>query len=361
LAEDEPARAAEDHHRPCWSDRLFAATGLAPIWIGIGLTLAVLVPAFLGAWLAGRLEPLEQLGPAALFTERDPRSSILFVVLFAYTVTARRYVLLGGRRTFELLVPLLATQPGLDLGVLREEVVERPTDARVRTRRAALSLLIAPVVGLAVDRDPSLYLLADYWNYERAWQWGAAALLLWNFGLMVDATLECGRRFDALARRLERIDLLHLEALAPFANLGLQIALAWLLMAAIFALNLVDTGYLSSVIGLSVLSIGVAAASVLPPMLGARARVRTAKRRELDRIARSLRGQEDALVGSVLEARAATVGVDDLLAWRDHVVSRPEWPFDAPMLLRLALYVAIPLGSWVGGAFVERLLESTLD
>jgi hypothetical protein len=38
-----------------------------------------------------------------------------------------------------------------------------------------------------------------------------------------------------------------------------------------------------------------------------------------------------------------------------------EWPFDAPTLTRFFLYVAIPLGSWVGGALVERLLGAALD
>ena len=38
-----------------------------------------------------------------------------------------------------------------------------------------------------------------------------------------------------------------------------------------------------------------------------------------------------------------------------------EWPFDAPTLTRFFLYVAIPLGSWIGGALVERLLGAALD
>jgi hypothetical protein len=38
-----------------------------------------------------------------------------------------------------------------------------------------------------------------------------------------------------------------------------------------------------------------------------------------------------------------------------------EWPFDAPTLARFLLYVAIPLGSWIGGAPVERLLGAALD
>jgi hypothetical protein len=50
-----------------------------------------------------------------------------------------------------------------------------------------------------------------------------------------------------------------------------------------------------------------------------------------------------------------------LLAYMNQIESVREWPFDAPTLTRFFLYVAIPLGSWVGGALVERLLGVALD
>lgn len=313
----------------------------------------------LGAAATGRFEELERYGgAAALLTERDPRSLILFVVLFAYAVTARRYVLLGAARAFDALRPLLSTET--DLAEFRAQTVDRPTHARRRLRRAIGSLAIAPIVAVAIDDDLSIYLLREYWNYERFGQWAAGLALCWNFGLLLDATLDVGRRFDRVARRIDRVDLLRLAALAPFANLGLRTAFVWLLMAAVFALNLVDSGYLSSVLALSLLSIVLGTASVLPPMLGSRARVREAKSDELERVARALQGEPDALRGSVLEARRDTLGVADLLAYRAHVAALSEWPFDTPMLLRLAIYVAIPLGSWIGGAVIERMLESTL-
>jgi hypothetical protein len=57
----------------------------------------------------------------------------------------------------------------------------------------------------------------------------------------------------------------------------------------------------------------------------------------------------------------AGLGLSDLLAYRSLLESVREWPFDAPTMLRFALYLAIPLGSWLGGAFVERLLGAALD
>ena len=50
----------------------------------------------------------------------------------------------------------------------------------------------------------------------------------------------------------------------------------------------------------------------------------------------------------------------DLVAWEQRVASGGEWPFSGSTVLRFGLYTAIGLGSWLGAAFVERLLESAL-
>jgi hypothetical protein len=49
-----------------------------------------------------------------------------------------------------------------------------------------------------------------------------------------------------------------------------------------------------------------------------------------------------------------------LLAWESRVERVPEWPIDAGALRRIALYLLIPLGSWMGGALVERLVDALL-
>ena len=61
------------------------------------------------------------------------------------------------------------------------------------------------------------------------------------------------------------------------------------------------------------------------------------------------------------ESAEAGAKLPGLLAYKNAIESVREWPFDAPTLTRFFLYVAIPLGSWVGGALVERLLGAALD
>ena len=78
-----------------------------------------------------------------------------------------------------------------------------------------------------------------------------------------------------------------------------------------------------------------------------------AKRAELDRCTEEVRALRDGRPG-------AGRSLADLLAWRAYVASVPEWPFDAPTRLRFALYLVIPLGSWLGGALVEKLVDRLL-
>jgi len=48
-------------------------------------------------------------------------------------------------------------------------------------------------------------------------------------------------------------------------------------------------------------------------------------------------------------------------AFEARIEAAREWPFDASTFMRFALYLMIPLGSWLGGAFVERLVDAALQ
>ena len=74
-----------------------------------------------------------------------------------------------------------------------------------------------------------------------------------------------------------------------------------------------------------------------------------------------IRRNEDLMAGSGTEAAEAGAKLPGLMVMEKRIESVREWPFDAPTLTRFFLYVAIPLGSWIGGALVERLLGAALD
>ena len=47
-----------------------------------------------------------------------------------------------------------------------------------------------------------------------------------------------------------------------------------------------------------------------------------------------------------------------MVALERRLMDISEWPFDAGSYGRVALYVFLGFGSWVGAALVERALES---
>ena len=96
-------------------------------------------------------------------------------------------------------------------------------------------------------------------------------------------------------------------------------------------------------------------------MRGIHLRILQAKQAELERVNAAIRGDSKALTESLIGGRPGSLGLADLLAYRRFIESVREWPFDSPTILRFALYLAIPVGSWLGGAFVERLLAVALD
>jgi len=72
---------------------------------------------------------------------------------------------------------------------------------------------------------------------------------------------------------------------------------------------------------------------------------------------RPLRPQ--ALDGSPIAARP-DLSLADLLAYEGFLRQIPVWPFDQATWPRLALYLLLPFGSWLGGALLERLLDALL-
>jgi len=256
-----------------WSDRLFDALPVAPVWVGAGIAIGLLTLfVLLSATLGGLSDFLA--GDTSFWDQREARLGVLLVILAAFVPTAERYARLGAKRHFETLLPLL-DEPEARSFALRFERV----DPRRRRVAGWIGFLLAPVAGLAIDRDPGLYLRAEYWEAENAWTWIVGALFCFGLGRFVDTTLGISRRFSELARALPRIDLFDPAPLAPFGQQGLLFALLWLLMPSIFALNAVDRAFAFPIAVLALLGIGVATAALLLPMLGVHRRIREAKRR----------------------------------------------------------------------------------
>ena len=97
-----------------------------------------------------------------------------------------------------------------------------------------------------------------------------------------------------------------------------------------------------------------------PPMLplrGIRKKIKAAKEQELDWCRLTLKSARDELKTGAGSERS----IAELAAYRTIIENVRNWPFDNPTLVRFSLYILIPLGSWLGGAFVERGVDFFLS
>jgi hypothetical protein len=327
-----------------WTRRLFERTGISTVWAGVAL-LAIVFTAFLIQELAlGRLESVDINRLGAIFLV------FTHIAIVAYGLTACAYCEQARDASIAGLRPLLDLEraaPALD------------TKERDRATHLAVGLLgvgVSILITLYVTPGPASYDPAT-WSAESGWHRALSPLMGFWTARLASLILVESRRLSALAASLHEIDLLDLDRLAPFARRGLSHALVVIGAVSVFALFLADRGYLGMVAGLLVVSLAVGGIALLLPLRGVRDRVRAAKREELAWCREKLcTARADLASGNARPGE-----LQELVAWESRIEAINEWPVDASTYTRFGLYLLIPLGSWAGGALVERLIDSLLD
>lgn len=330
-----------------WSSRVLEATPLPSVWVGVVLA-ALLLGAFFGFEIAsGRLSAWL----AEDDTTRVARGISVLLVLLVYVPTAQLYLARWTRAALQTLRPVLRGDPEY------EDVYRLRSSKLVGLAGAALFTGLFLLAPAGVES----YAQRDYWTLENALPWLVLPVFGWltarfGYALVFDA-----RFVSRLASELRRIDLLDMQPLAPFAQQGLRGAFLVLLLVGVGAAGLVgQTPVLGTALltAVALLSIGVAA--LLLPVTGLRQRVRAEKRSQLRALRAGLDADRAAVLARADGADAAAARLPGLLALEARIEAVREWPFDLPSLLRFALYVALGLGSWLGAAGVERLLDLVL-
>ena len=339
--------------RTPWLLRLFDRIPLPAFFAGVAIA-AALFAVFLaytslfGAHL-GRL--------LNLHGEGNWLAEIIEDLFFGWTLAIAASSARGARRDFEALHPVLDVS-AIDPEALRREAL---------TYQPRLLALVAAASGVfsavATPLDPSLWADGRFpgWSHPTA-IWLAARNFAnwWTVGFAMALGLMLGHAFSRIGESV-RIDLLDRAPLAPFGHRALRNVSWWMLLAAFLSLHYAGRGWAGRLLPLGLLVLAVfAVAAFTLPLLGAHRSIRARKENELFRVRAAIRDARERALAPDAAERLSGGRLADLVAYEGRVSAAPEWPLDASTLVRLALYLILGLGSWVGAALVEWLVDAVL-
>lgn len=169
-------------------------------------------------------------------------------------------------------------------------------------------------------------------------------LLVWN-ALAVSRT----------ARRIRHLDLLDTALLEPYARHAVRSSLLAIISISISA-NLWLDPESPAVASVTTLLMLVAATTLalLLPTWGIHQRLKAQKNADLKDIRAAIAARRDPQTRSLDDAQQLRAD----LALEQRLMDASEWPLDAGSYARVIVYILLGLGSWVGAALVERVLDT---
>jgi len=321
--------------------RVYDALPGNPFWIGIGFTIGLLLVFFVGRVL---------IEGANNSTPDDLRVAIIHILQTSYSASAYAYLLMTARKTTHDLSPVARHAPQW------QSIVDRAGKHSwwVLPLVGAATYLVFGVVGTNVT-TPEPVNPWDWqgWSYDIYWHRATTVLHTWWIGCLCYVILVESARLSHLSDGIESIDLLDLLPYQPLIRQGLTNALLVIGWVSITSLLGVESRYGPMLAVLWIMFVGLARMGMMLPLSGIRKKIRAARDRELDWCRQTLKIARDEMKSGAGEQQS----IAEIVAYRSMIEKIRNWPFDSPTMVRFTLYIMIPLGSWLGGAFVERGLD----
>lgn len=324
-----------------WTLRVYDALPGDPLQIGIGFTFGLLL-----VFLVGR----SLVVGADNSTPDDLRIALTQILMTSYSASAYAYLLMTARKTTHDLSPVAGHIAGW------QTIVDRAG----RHPWWILPLVGASsylALGVAVTdvTTPEPVNPWDWrgWNYDVFWHRATTVLFVWWLACLCYVTVVESSRLSRLSDQIESLDLLDLRPYQALVRQGLTNALLVIGMVSVMSLLGVESRYWPVLVAFWIAFIGLAWAGMMLPLRGIRKKIKAAKGKELHWCRQTLKTARDELKSGAGPRQS----IAELMAYRSMIESIRNWPFDNPTLARFSLYLLIPLGSWLGGAFVERGLD----
>jgi len=339
-----------------WASGLDDKGAWAPLWLGLSITLGYLLLrcAFDGVFLAtwGFPHGVEPFWRSDIWWPEIVNATLMGYIP-AVLLIARR----GADRDLNQLRPALSCNDA-EFADIRAAAAGR---VGLVGQAFKLSGIVAGVV--FVFQDPSISLGAEPSLTHPTFMWALLRMpvfLCLIFTLVV-SELSATRTYLQMGRNLIEVDLLDVQSLSPFGRKGLRSALIWMVFLVLFSLFWLgeDTASPHNPVAF-VTMLTMATAAFVVPLVGVHHNIRSVKGLELDRLRDQIRVERAVIMDDPSDHNPSSPRLANLIAYQQLIDRTREWPIDAANLLKFFMYLLIGLGSWLGGALVERMLDSTL-
>jgi hypothetical protein len=272
-------------------------------------------------------------------------------------------LLIGLALSTRILAPTWLSQDLADLVALLPERSSIADSTAAYEYAPALRRVVAVIGGplgvLIVFASSGFDGVLAVWDASTVWALVANAALFAMMAQVAWSQRVEERFLDREVTSRLRVPLLDREGLSPYARRGLRGSFFWLLGSSIASVLIFNWGFSWATLIVVLCTLGIGTFSLIDPSRRLRRRIQQAKRAELARV----RGAIEAARAGALEASDAHAAgrLPGLLAWEARIAGVHEWPFDVSTWLRFGVLALVAVGSWLGGALVERILGLALD
>jgi len=313
---------------------------LPPVAVGIVCTIILGSLALWFSWLIGIVDEVA----AGRLPDVAVRAPVTLYMMLGYLPVALYYLMRWTTAHFDE----LAREFALD-----QEPVFFPRD--LVNWIGAIGSLTTCLLFLDIPSNPLSLLTPWTWPAGFTFPFVGLMFLGWfNFRfmfLLVWTALAVSRT----ARQIGQIDLFDTSGVKPYAQQGVRTSLLAVISLSISSNLWLDPSSPTIASATTVVLLIVATVlALLLPAWGIHLRIKETKLLELKQIRKAIALRRDPDTRSVDDAQQLRAD----LALERRLSEISEWPFDGGTYGRVILYIMLGLGSWVGAALVERLLES---
>jgi hypothetical protein len=352
-----------------WDQRLVQMMGGRP-WLAAAVVVAILFSSFYLLALATGIYDLIDGGnipEIALTFGVDPYTWAAFVtsLLTGFAVCASSWAVVHEEEDLKEAAQVVARQPD----ELAGEWLEFQTD---RVHRglffgATLYVIGFLVVVFNIPGAADLLRLKQGpllpWFQQAPAAWFLVVVPI-NFAIIGKSgyfTISDERFMRDLRAAHLKIDLFHPEKLAPFNRMALRRCFLWSIGSSIGLLFFLNAAIEPS--GLAPFLFGIVAvafATLFTPLIGMHKKIVDVKNRELNEVRTLIVELKSQLMGDASIGTDVAQRLTGIIAYEARLEKTPEWPIDLPTIGKFSLYMGIPVFSWVGGALVERVVDSLI-